>query len=454
MDDQNTAPATPAGPTGNPSGLAALLRTSLYTNVSYLWVSHAVVALFGFAFWTLAARLYTVEQIGLGSATISAIVLVSVLSHLGLGMGLVRFLPEAKGRGPSLVNLALSVSGLMALVASVIFLIGLPVWSSPLSYLRQQPEYVAAFVLFAVSATAAIVLDQAFVAVRGAKFLLYKNPVALLVRMALLGLFVTIGGTFSIVAASGLATLVGVIVGLALLRRVVPSYLPHFVIERGPPGFFPFAIGNYVTELSLMAPGLILPIMVVSVLGSDQAGYYYIGWLLGQLLLFVSYAVALSLVVEGSHTRASLPALSRNALALAFLLVGAGTIVMLLAGDKLLLVFGASYSSEASGLLRLIVLASLPAVLVHLYLAVQQVRKDIWALVSLAGLLALGTLGTSYLLLPRLGIEGAGIGILVGYSLGALLALTRIWREVGWRGTQTAAFAFFRGRNQNGNGSV
>ena len=107
--------------------LTALRHEPLFANAFFLWVNYAVVALSGFAFWTMAARIYSVEEVGLGSATLSAIMLLALVSHLGLGMGLVRFLPEAIERGPSLVNLALSVSGLMALLASAFFIAGLPV---------------------------------------------------------------------------------------------------------------------------------------------------------------------------------------------------------------------------------------------------------------------------------------------------------------------------------------
>ncbi|OGO07873.1 MAG: hypothetical protein A2Y61_02690 [Chloroflexi bacterium RBG_13_60_13] len=432
--------------------LTALRHEPLFANAFFLWVNYAVVALSGFAFWTMAARIYSVEEVGLGSATLSAIMLLALVSHLGLGMGLVRFLPEARERGPSLVNLALSVSGLMALLASAVFIAGLPVWSPPLSYLRQQPEYAAAFALFVIAATASVILDQAFVAARSAKYLLYRNPLALLVRISLLGFFVSLGGAFSIAAATGLGALVGVFVGLTLLRRAVPSYRARLVLERGPPTFFTFTMANYIAELSLTAPGLVIPIMVVNVLGSDQAAYYYTGWLFGQMLHGVSFALALSMVAEGSRDRASLPVLSRNALAFAFPLVGAGALVMLLVGDKLLLAFGGSYSSESAGVLRLMAVAALPGVLVHLYLGIQQVRKDIGALVSLVVLVAFVALGTSYLLLPRLGIEGAGLGILAGYGSGALLALARLWREPRVTGMKTLALALFRGGNPKGEG--
>ena len=431
-------------------GVVGRLQRPLYANALYLWANAVAMAVGGFAFWALAARLYSAEEVGLGAASLSAMTLLATFSHLGLGMGLVRFLPELKGRGPSLLNLGLSISGLMAVLASGIFLAGLPIWSSPLSYLREQPFHAAGFALFTVAATATIIQDQAFIAVRRAGYLLGKNPLSLVLRVALLGFFASLWGPFGIVAASGLASLVGLFIGLSLLRRALPSYQPNLVLERGPGAFLHFAIGNHVADLMLGAPALVLPIMVVNVLGSGQGAYFYVGWFLGHILLVISYSLALSLFAEGSHDRASLAVLSWSALALALLVVGSGGLLVALTGDKLLLAFGSAYSREAAGLVRLIAVASLPSVLVHLYLSVQRVRKDIPALVSLSALVALVTLGTSYLLLPRLGIEGAGVGILAGYGLGAVVALVRLWAEVKRAGTVALALLRSGSRKEAG----
>ena len=203
-------------------GVVGRLQRPLYANALYLWANAVAMAVGGFAFWALAARLYSAEEVGLGAASLSAMTLLATFSHLGLGMGLVRFLPELKGRGPSLLNLGLSISGLMAVLASGIFLAGLPIWSSPLSYLREQPFHAAGFALFTVAATATIIQDQAFIAVRRAGYLLGKNPLSLVLRVALLGFFASLWGPFGIVAASGLASLVGLFIGLVILGLFAP----------------------------------------------------------------------------------------------------------------------------------------------------------------------------------------------------------------------------------------
>src|SRR3990170_3194377 len=76
----------------------------LYATALYLWVGAAGAALTGFAFWALVARLYDAHDVGLASAALSALALLSLISPLGLGMGLIRFLPESREQGPRLAN--------------------------------------------------------------------------------------------------------------------------------------------------------------------------------------------------------------------------------------------------------------------------------------------------------------------------------------------------------------
>jgi len=53
----------------------------------------------GFFFWIFAARLYAPEDVGLGSALISALIsamgLLCMLSMLGFNIGLIRYIPGA-----------------------------------------------------------------------------------------------------------------------------------------------------------------------------------------------------------------------------------------------------------------------------------------------------------------------------------------------------------------------
>jgi O-antigen/teichoic acid export membrane protein len=75
----------------------------LYRNAYYLMANAATTSLLGFVFWMVVAKFYSPVDVGLASATISAMGLLASLSNLGLGFGLIRFLPSAKGKATRMV---------------------------------------------------------------------------------------------------------------------------------------------------------------------------------------------------------------------------------------------------------------------------------------------------------------------------------------------------------------
>ena len=69
-----------------------LANDSLYRNSFYLMLSTGVMAVFGFFFWMINARLYSTEQVGIVATFISIITLITSYSILGLGNGPIRYL--------------------------------------------------------------------------------------------------------------------------------------------------------------------------------------------------------------------------------------------------------------------------------------------------------------------------------------------------------------------------
>ena len=433
MEDQVTTRAAPAlvGFAAIPSRLLALLRTPLYANAFYLWGTAAGAAVAGFAFWALVARLYDADEVGLGSAALSTLTLLAMFSHLGLGLGLIRFLPESGTRGPRLVNAVFTTSAAAAVVLSTVFLAGVPLWTPRLDFLREQPLYSLAFVSFVVVGTLSAVQTLAFMAIRKAKYVLVQAVFVHLSRLALLVLMAAFLGTFGIVASGGIAMALGALVGFALLARGLAGYRPRGVVDPAAVlKLFPFSLANYVADSLLLTPGLILPLVVLGLLGSTEAGYFYMAWFLGYLLTSASAYLALSLFAEGSHDPGALRVLSRNAVVGALAVAAGGTLFLLLLGDKLLLAFGREYAAEGATLLRIVALAAVPAAVVNVYLGALRVTKRVRELVIIAGVVAVTTVALSSALLPVMGLTGAGVGNGLGQGLGLAIVLARLLTTV------------------------
>ena len=80
------------------------LQTSLYANAYYLIVSSVGAAFLGFIFWVVVARNYSPSDVGIASALISVISMLTSFSSLGLHIGVIRFLSEERDK-QGMINL-------------------------------------------------------------------------------------------------------------------------------------------------------------------------------------------------------------------------------------------------------------------------------------------------------------------------------------------------------------
>ena len=381
----------------------------------------------GFVFWTMVTRFYGTDDVGLGSAAFSSLTLLAMLSHLGLGLGLVRFLPDSGKEGPHLANAVFTSSALVAAGLSIAFLVGLPLWAPRLDFLREQPLYAIAFIAFVVATTLSIVQTHTFMAVLKAKYIFVQAVVITGSRVVLLALMATFFGPFGIVASLGVAMVLGAVIGVLLLVKAWPGYQPRAVVDwTSVSSLAPFSAGNYVADFLIVLPSLVLPLVVIGSLGSTEGAYFYMSWLLGHLLILSSSYLGLSLFAAGSNDPSNLRSLSRSALVIALTVAATGGLGLLLLSDKVLLVFGDNYATEGASLLRLVALAAVPAAVVNVYLGSLRVMERISELLVISGLVSVTTLVLSIALLPVMGLTGAGIGVGVGQGLGLVVVLSRL----------------------------
>jgi O-antigen/teichoic acid export membrane protein len=116
------------------------------------------------------------------------------------------------------------------------------------------------------------------------------------------------------------------------------------------------------------------------------------------------------------------------------LLVPAIAVVFLL-GGKVLLLFGRAYSEAATQLLWLLSLATLPMTLNLTYFSIRRVQHRMADVVLSLGWILVGTLGLGAVLLPRMGLIGAGVVWLAAqFSVTAvvLLRYARRWSDRDW----------------------
>jgi len=408
-----------------------LTREPLLANAGYLTGIDLVGSVVGFVFWGLAARLYQPEDVGTASVVLSAVALVSGIAGLGMGTGLVRFLPEV--RSPRrLLNTALTCSIGTAFLTCGVFLAGLPVWSPSLVALQRNGLYAVGFLAYVVAATLGSLVSEAFVAHRQASYALIHTCVVNICRLLLVAVLAGLG-TVGLVGSVALAVVLALTLSLwGLLPRVDPGYRPRPGVSwANLVAVIPYSLGNYVAGLLAQTSQTVIPLMTMEILGPASSGYAYIALMVGSLLTSPGVALAGSAFAEGSNAPQKLLPILTRAAALGLALTVPVALILCVCAPYFLLLFGPRYAREAAGLLRWLALAAPLIVLSRLYFTHLRVQKQIGRLILLSGIVAAATLGVAAVLMPRLGIAANGVGLLVGHSLVAAVASGRWMRQNG-----------------------
>jgi O-antigen/teichoic acid export membrane protein len=407
-------------------------RDTLYKNAYYLMAGTAVTSVLSFIFLTVATRLYNTEAVGLGAAIISAVGLLAIFSDLGLGIGLIRFLPGVGKDGNGMLNTCFTLSGLASIAIVLIFLAGLGFWSPALLPVRQHPIFFAAFVVFAVVTGLQSLVSSTFLAKRNTRFIPITNIIAGSLKIALVALFaIFFNSAFGIFASAGLAMAIALLfAGLWFLPKVQSGYYPFPKIQKSVLNKLSrYSAGNYIARILLQMTPLILPLIVVNALGAEMNAYFYVSWAVTTVLLVIPSSIFNSLFAEGSNDEASLRANTVRSLKLMLLLLLPATLLILIIAGKLLLLFGQAYSDNGALLLRIVVLAVIPWGINYLYVSIARVKKNVSSIIKVTAVAACLSLGLSYFLMLKMGLVGVGIGYLAGQGIVAIPVAIYLWRS-------------------------
>jgi len=415
----------------SPSKMFALVRIPLYANAFYLLLANVSNTVFGFFFWIIAARLYNAASVGIGSAIISAVTLLELLSCLGLGYGMVRFI-KSSNNPVNLINSALTLTGIISLIAAGIFIIGLDLWSPALNIIQKNIFFLFIFLFLVPIQVLDDLTDQVMMGERHASFIFIHLIIFNIFRLILLVLMVDFSQSLGIFSSYGTATLIALLISLfILLPRAQSMYRISFIIDRKALlTVLHFSFLNYLSDLFWSVPGLVLPIIIVNMLGAAKNAYFFIAWAIGNILGVIPGALASSLLAEGTYDESHLKNHVLSSLKMvALILVPAVTLVWFLA-DKFLLLYGGIYAANAVTLLHWLAIAAFPLAINTIYFTIKRVQKNIKSVIMLAALMAVIVIIASYLLLPRMGINGVGIAWLTGQSVVALIAI--VWDVRNW----------------------
>ncbi|MEU4110544.1 lipopolysaccharide biosynthesis protein [Streptomyces sp. NPDC027717] len=405
----------------------------LFRNAYALMLNTGISAVLGLGFWLAAARYYSESAVGQGSAAIAAMKLLAGLTAVTLTGALARFIPVAGRSTARLIFRTYAGSSLVVAVAAGVFLLTLHVWGPSYRFLH-GPVSGLGFVAAVVAWNVLTLQDGVLTGLRSAPWVPVGNTVFSAVKLGLLVAFavaIPAAGVFvSWVAA--IATSV-IPLGWLVFRRLVPRHTAATEGRTRPPTLREigrFLAGDYTGSLFSLGVVYLVPVIIASQVSAEDNAYFYITTTIGGTTNLLAINMGASLTVEGSHDPARLAANTRAALRrmARIMLPVAG--VLFVGAPWILGVFGAGYADAATPLLRWFAVGAVLRVMMETYFAVLRAQSRTAGLAWLQGLLCVLVLGLTLLLLPRMGLVGAGVAEISSLAVIVAVAAPRLWQVI------------------------
>ncbi|MCM1975022.1 lipopolysaccharide biosynthesis protein [Streptomyces sp. G1] len=404
---------------------AALPREPLLRNGHLLAVSSLVSTVLGAVFWVFATHWYDARTVGLNYATVSAATLLSTIGQLNLSDFLVRFLPAA-GRHTRRLVLACYAAGIgFSVLAAVAFLALVPVVAPRLDFLL-DPVTAVFFVTYTAGYAVFVLQDGALTGVRSPGWVVNENLIFAVVKIVLLAAGAALALFAGILISWAGALVVALLVAnWFLLRRAVPRHEKEAPDAERPPRLVGYAVADYAGSLFRMAAYSLMPLLVLNAMGAEYSAYFLIAWAVGCIPYMLVANMGSSLIVESARDPRQLNPHTVRVLRHSALAMAAAAALIIVVAPTLLSFFGPEYERHGTTLLRLLALSALPNTLVSLAVDVARVRRRLRLIVGIQLTLCALVLGLSQVLLPRLGLAGAGVAWLTAECLLALYLVVR-----------------------------
>lgn len=339
--------------------ISRLRQDEMIWNSLFLIMSTGLQAGTGFLFWIFTARLFSVSDVGKGSALISGAGLIGILALVGLNSGMARYLPDARNRD-ALINSGIFVVAVLGTLGGLLYILLTPVVAPELSFVEKSPVLTIGFALITSAAAVNTLTDVIFIASRKAKYTFFVDGViGGFGKIALVALM-TGAGAYGLFLASAtgilLAATASVLLILTALRVRIDLRAPLKTLKP----LIRFSGANYIGTVMNVLTTLIVPIILLDRLGAKSAGYFFVALQLAQIVYTAALALEQTFLTEGSRADADMGKLRRRSLRLLVLFFALAGGIMIGAGRWLLLAFGQPYYHNSYTSLIILVLAAGP----------------------------------------------------------------------------------------------
>jgi O-antigen/teichoic acid export membrane protein len=347
----------------------------IVSNAASLYGATIITSLLGFIYWFVAARLVPAQAVGIASALQSAAQFLAYFCVIGLNTLVISELSADKQRARSLILTAVAVVGIVSLIFSAVVAIGLQSLSSAIREGVHGPVGLLVFALLSCLTTVLLVLDDACIGLLRGDLQLKRNAVFAVSKLALLPILI-----WAWSSRSGIELVVAWLAGLAISAMTLGLQLGK--LTRGQPSRLEFRrllekrqlmVGHHWLNLSIQAPRLILPVLVVLIIGPSANAAFTAAFLVVSVINVIPSQLSTVLFALAPGDEAALRHQVRKTMRICRLLSIVSAVFFFIFAGLILRVFGHDYEQATTALI-IIGLTTYPQSLKAHYVAIARVR--------------------------------------------------------------------------------
>lgn len=395
----------------------------------------------GFAYWDVAARLFTQSAVGYSDGAISVMTLLSWVGLFGLGTLLIGELPKRSGDRAGLISAAVIASGVGSLLLTLCFILIVPHFTSSFNDVTDSVSRAALLCAAVVLTAMTLVLDSATIGLLRGGLQLARNFTFVITKMiTLVAAAVVMHSTFGIgIFMSWVAAIPVSLVPVAfyLWRNgyaLIPR--PDWQLLRS---FGRSVLAHNWLNLAIQATPLLMPVIVASVLAPSVTAGFYVAWTIISLLYILPTHLSTVLFAVASGDPKSLAPKLRFTLRTSILIGTPAMAVLAFGAHFILSIFGTGYARVAAVPMELLALGYIPAIPRFYYIAVCRAVGKISRAAVVLTAFSVVEIVTAVFGCVRDGAVGLAVALLVVGVVEALVTLPAVVRAAQVRGRHRRA---------------
>jgi O-antigen/teichoic acid export membrane protein len=412
----------------------------LLRNAGSLAATTGLTYLLGSVYWVIAAREFSPQAVGYGSAAVSAMMLIGTIGMFGLGTVLIGELPQRQERG-GLVAAALVASGVGSLLLGLVFPLVANAFGGHFPEISGTPLRLVLFAVGVALTGMTMVFDDATIGLLRGGVQLSRNLATSIAKLIALPIAaVVLHDAFGV--GLQLAWVVGTFVSL------VPAAL---MLKRGGSRIFhrpdwallrrlgKVAMAHNWLNLAIATPPRLLPVLVTVVVSPSANAAFYVAWMLANFLFMVPTHLSTVLFAIVSAAPELIAEKLRFVLRLSIMIGIPAMVVLAVCAHFALSIFGSSYAHLGTVPLWLLILSYIPALPAAQYIAVCRATGRVTQAAVVLTIAAACQLGAVVIGGKLGGLNGLSLAYLCVTTVIGIATAPTVFRAAYARGQQRRA---------------